>query len=389
MKLIFPDYALACLETIENNGFEAWFVGGAVRDVLLNRELCDVDITTNALPTDIMRIFQKTIPTGLRHGTVTVLIDGNPIEVTTYRSDIDYKDNRHPESVKFEKNIEFDLSRRDFTINALAYHPTRGLLDLFCGLADIERKRIVAVGCPEKRFLEDALRILRAFRFSSVLGFEIADETLDAAYNCAHRIKSLSGERILAELKKLSQGENPAVITQLINMGALSSFGILSARDNLNSILKVNSKYRTAMFLSLFELNYSDIKDNLKPDNVLFGNIILLKHIYDKEIPGNKTELKLILSDIGKENADLYFESIKTNYSDYIVSTVLGFMNEIHENHEPYTIKALDINGKDLMRLGISGEEVGKTLEKIKLAVISDPSLNEKEKLIQLANKIM
>ncbi len=389
MKLIFPEYGLSCLQTIESHGFEAWFVGGAVRDALLSREFLDVDITTNALPEDIMRIFPKTIPTGLRHGTVTVLINGNSIEVTTYRSDIKYKDNRHPESVKFENSIELDLSRRDFTVNALAYHPSRGLLDRFGGLADIERKRIVAVGDARNRFSEDALRILRAFRFSSVLDFEIAEDTLEAAYNCADRIKSLSGERILAEIKKLSEGKNPNVITQLINVGALASFGILSAISNLNNILKVNSKYKTAVLFSFCELDLSAFKNNLKPDNVLLGNICLFKKIYSKGIPNNKTELKLILSDIGKDNAELFFESINANCSNDIISTLRDFMRQIHDNHEPYSVKDLDINGRDLIKLGFCGEDVGKTLKNLTLAVISDPLLNKKDKLINLANKIM
>lgn len=389
MKLIFPDYGLSCLEIIENNGFEAWFVGGAVRDALLKRELYDVDITTNAMPDDIMKIFPKTIPTGIKHGTVTVMIDNNPIEVTTYRSDIGYKDNRHPESVKFEKNIEFDLSRRDFTINALAYHPTRGFLDLFGGLSDIQTKEIVAVGDPEKRFTEDALRILRAFRFSSVLDFKIENNTLNAAYNCSERIGSLSGERILAEIKKLAIGKNPSIIAPLINKGALSSFGIISAPENLNDICKVNQKFKPATFLSLCKIDLSVFKANLKPDNSLFNDVVLLKDIYKKKVPENKTELKLLLSSIGKDNADLYFEAVKILLPKEKAKTLQDYFDEITSNSEPYLIKDLNITGKDLIELGICGEDIGKTLEKLKLAVISEPTQNEKKKLLQLINKIM
>ena len=389
MKLFFPDYALSCLHTIENNGFEAWFVGGAVRDAILDREFYDVDITTNALPEDIIRIFPRTVPTGIKHGTVTVILNGNPIEVTTYRSDSDYTDSRHPNSVKFEKNIEFDLSRRDFTINALAFHPDRGLLDLFGGLNDIKNKKIAAVGNPTKRFTEDSLRILRAFRFSSVLDFEIENETLCAAYNCAERIAFLSGERILSELKKLAEGKNPAVLEQLVNNGALKEFGILSATQNLNNVCRIKRKYKTAVFLSLCELNLDLLKNNLKPDNALFNTVALLKEIYLKEVPENKTDLKLLLSAIGKENAELYFEVIKFLFADNITTLLNSLFEEIEKNREPYTIKELMIRGNDLIGLGIRGEEIGRTLEILKREVIFDPSMNEKQKLLKLVNKIM
>ena len=141
MKLFFPDYALSCLHTIENNGFEAWFVGGAVRDAILDREFYDVDITTNALPEDIIRIFPRTVPTGIKHGTVTVILNGNPIEVTTYRSDSDYTDSRHPNSVKFEKNIEFDLSRRDLPSMLSPFIPTVGCLICLADLTILKTRK--------------------------------------------------------------------------------------------------------------------------------------------------------------------------------------------------------------------------------------------------------
>ena len=277
MKLFFPNYALNCINTIEENGFEAWFVGGAVRDALLNREFYDVDITTNALPEDIIKIFPKTIPTGIKHGTVTVIIDDKPIEVTTYRSDIGYSDSRHPESVRFESSISADLSRRDFTINALAYHPRRGILDLFNGIQDLALQKIRAVGDPELRFNEDALRILRALRFSSVLDFSIDEATLNAANNSALRLQNLSGERVLSELKKLACGKKPAIIEPLIRNGHLSHFGILSADGDLNTVSKISEIYAPQFLLALCNIDENIIKNTLKPDNEFLKNTLLIK----------------------------------------------------------------------------------------------------------------
>ncbi len=389
MKLIFPKYATQCLETIENNGYEAWFVGGCVRDALLDREFYDVDITTNALPEDIIRIFEKTVPTGVKHGTVTVIIEGEPIEVTTYRSEDGYSDSRHPESVNFESNIDCDLSRRDLTINALAYHPTRGLLDLFGGFSDLENKKIAAVGTPETRFTEDALRILRVFRFSSTLGFDIESSTLSAAYKCSDRLQFLSGERILAELKKLSYGKNPNIIERLINSGAFKQFGINSADLNLNLILDISLEYRAAALLSLCDTNIKLIKENLKPDNILLDNMQTLKEISKLSLPTDKTELKNILFSLGESNTELYFEALKINADKDALKDILQFRREIEENFEPYLIKHLSINGSDIVKLGASGVRVGEILSELALIVIKEPYLNNKDTLLELVNKIM
>ncbi|MBQ5810507.1 MAG: hypothetical protein IIW23_02885, partial [Clostridia bacterium] len=180
---MFPisDAAITAIDTLESHGFEAYCVGGAVRDLLMGKVPTDYDITTNALPQDVINIFPKTVATGIKHGTITVLLDKETIEITTYRTDGEYVDNRHPEKVQFVAGIGEDLSRRDFTVNAIAYSPYRGILDLLGGRKDIKNKIIKCVGQPEKRFNEDALRIMRCFRFASTLGFSIEKHTLCAA----------------------------------------------------------------------------------------------------------------------------------------------------------------------------------------------------------------
>ena len=201
------------IETIENAGFEAYQVGGCVRDFFMKRKCDDIDITTSAKPGDLEKILAenniKYIETGLKHGTVTAVFDGDNFEITTYRTDGEYIDNRHPENVSFVSNIDEDLSRRDFTINAIAYNPNKDeIVDLFGGREDIENKIIKAVGNPDKRFKEDALRIMRAIRFSSTLGFEIEENTKAALFRNKELLKNVSAERIFTELSKLLLGDN-------------------------------------------------------------------------------------------------------------------------------------------------------------------------------------
>ena len=191
------------IKTLKDEGFSAYAVGGAVRDALLGKIPYDFDITTDATPIEVKSLFDKVIETGIAHGTVTVMIDGEPLEVTTFRADGEYVDNRKPKTVTLVKNVESDLARRDFTVNALCYNDEEGILDLFSGIDDLNNKIIRAIGNPEERFTEDALRVLRAVRFSVQLGFKIEENTLSAIRKCAPLVQNLSVERITAELDKI------------------------------------------------------------------------------------------------------------------------------------------------------------------------------------------
>lgn len=209
MFIEIPEKVEFILNTLLENGFEAYAVGGCVRDVLLNRVPGDWDITTSAKPQQVKRLFRRTIDTGIQHGTVTVMLDKEGFEVTTYRIDGEYEDSRHPKSVEFTTNLVEDLKRRDFTINAMAYNHVTGIVDEFGGMEDLKAKRIVCVGNPKERFKEDALRMLRAVRFSGQLGFEIEQQTKEAIRELAQTIQNISAERIRVELDKLFCSKHP------------------------------------------------------------------------------------------------------------------------------------------------------------------------------------
>ena len=196
MKFNLPKKIEYVLDTLINSGHSAYIVGGCVRDLLCGKKPHDYDITTSALPHETQALCDKTVATGIKHGTVTVIIDGEPIEVTTFRTEHEYSDSRHPESVNFVSNVAEDLARRDFTVNAMCYNHIDGLLDLFGGKEDINNKVLKSVGEAKTRFSEDALRILRLFRFAATLDFTIEKNTFNAAIKCAPSLKNISAERI-------------------------------------------------------------------------------------------------------------------------------------------------------------------------------------------------
>lgn len=212
-----PDEVRQVIDTLESAGHEAWVVGGCVRDALLGHVPQDYDITTSAKPQEVQELFEKTIPTGIKHGTVTVMINHQPLEVTTYRVEEDYKDHRHPEQVRFVSNIDEDLARRDFTINAMAWHPQRGLRDPFGGQKDLEAGIIRAVGDPYLRFEEDALRMFRAWRFAGRFGFDLDPETEKAIEHCTPYARGLSAERVRAETEKIMK-DSPRILDHLTRL---------------------------------------------------------------------------------------------------------------------------------------------------------------------------
>ncbi len=389
--LNFPQYALDCLEIIEENGFEAYFVGGCVRDMILARESDDIDIATSAQPQEIIKIFEHTIPTGISHGTVTVIIDGFPIEVTTYRTDGQYTDSRHPEKVEYVSDIRQDLSRRDFTINALAYNPKQEIIDLFGGIGDLERKTIKSVGNPKLRFAEDALRILRAYRFSSVLDFDIESETEKAALNLSDTLSFISGERIYKELIKLLSGKRPQIILGLLNCGGLDFFGIDTCKYDYNTFCRIkdvsdNCLFRFALFVSLCKHDSIKIKTILKAEKKVLDLIDFLDSISDFAIPKTKTEFKRFLSKFGTYKTDLYLSYIKLLYPDRS-DDLVGYKNEIEANSEPYLTSHIKINGQVLLQLGFKGRQIGELLEKATEYVIEHPENNSSEKILEYLKK--
>lgn len=365
--LFLPREIENIINLIEKNGFCAYVVGGCVRDMLMGKPAHDYDIATSALPEDIISIFKKTVPTGIKHGTVTVLSEGYSVEVTTFRTEGDYLSHRQPKSVSFVKSIEEDLSRRDFTVNAMAYNKN-GLVDPFGGRADLENKILRAVGDPEKRFNEDALRILRLFRFSSVLGFEIEEETLNAAVKLSHLLSSISAERIREELKKALNGEYPERLSPLTEKHITPDFKKI--------------KMHSGTPLSLFAFLYSGEKDILKAAQILKlsnkekESYQKLLFLLNEEKPTTKQQVK-----------ELLFLTSEEAFEDYILYSGEPLSDLFNEaKTEPYKISDLKIGGEDLMRIGISGAEIGETLEMLRKEIIICPDKNTKEILLKIAS---
>ena len=224
MIIALPENVKKIIDELENAGYEAYAVGGCVRDSILGRIPNDWDITTSAKPEEVKKIFKRTVDTGLKHGTVTVLMGKETYEVTTYRIDGEYEDSRHPKSVEFTSNLKEDLLRRDFTINAMAYNDTSGLVDIFGGMEDIEKKTIRCVGVAKERFTEDALRLLRAIRFAAQLGYTIEEETYEAIRELAPTLGKISAERIQAELNKTIVSDNPGMLKTAYELGLTKEF---------------------------------------------------------------------------------------------------------------------------------------------------------------------
>ena len=382
-----PEYVRVVLDRLHSYGERAYIVGGSLRDMLLSQKPHDFDLASSAEPLRVCEIFSDmhVIKTGLAHGTVTVMSKGNPIEITTFRVDGEYRDMRRPESVIFTRRIEDDLSRRDFTVNAMAYNETDGLIDLFCGKEDLENKVIRTVGDPYERFSEDALRIMRAFRFSAQLGFEIENKTLEAAGALAERLSLIAKERIFSELIKLIC--SPFAQKPLEQM---RSFGVLSYV--LNDYIPSD---RVIKLLPLLE------RDEMMRISAFFCDTdgdIARRELVTLKASGRQRSASLIV-DASKRKYSTREDiaRLRARFSDdaYFVlklSVMLGYSDsaslDLLSDGTPYSISQLAIGGNDLIALGYSGREIGKTLSFLLDEVIKDPSINSKEKLVdKLKNK--
>ena len=375
MKFNLPKQVEYCISTLENNGFEAFCVGGAVRDLVMQRVPGDYDVTTNATPEDIIAAFEKTVPTGIKHGTVTVIIDKMSIEVTTYRTEGDYLDHRSPESVNFVSDVNGDLLRRDFTVNAICCHPKKGIYDPLGGISDINNKIIKAVGNAETRFTEDALRIMRAFRFSAQLGFDIEAATLSAALSKATTLSFISSERIAAELIKALVSNNPQKINPLLASGGLTHLGITknSLIPNYIENTPCDFSLRFALFCIENELDALKILTNLKLDNntkTMVQTYIKMSSFYVK----NDADIRRLLN-LGEYN-------LTKIYLTYKSPEMLSCLEEIITRGDAYKISMLKISGNDILDKGFAGKDVGETLNKLLSDVIEDPKLNTYENLI-------
>lgn len=402
------------LSSLKKAGYEAYAVGGCVRDCLLGKEPKDWDITTSALPEQVKEIFQKTVDTGIKHGTVTVMIHGTGYEVTTYRVDGDYLDGRHPENVSFTSCLDEDLKRRDFTINAFVYSEETGIKDLFGGMEDLKDGVIRCVGVPEERFGEDALRILRAVRFAAVLGFGIEPETYKAAYKLRSTMQKVSSERIKAELDKTLMSDNPGHIFLLkklkLDEVILPEFvSYPEAFENrIGNVLKNSPKelsVRWALFFYMIkddnrEETASQVMRRLKFDNKNRDRILLFLRNSSMKLPQKvdrdfRTGVRKLINCLGNENIWDYISfcnALAFEYewfsNDY--DALKNETEDIFRNNECTSLRELNVNGFDIKALGdVSGTTIGETLNKLLEKVLKQPELNTKDRLLEIAEQIL
>lgn len=367
------------LDKLVSSGYSAYVVGGAVRDRLCGRAVSDFDIATSALPSETKAVFSshEVVETGLKHGTVTVVIDRRSYEITTYRVESEYSDSRRPDSVAFVRELKDDLARRDFTVNALAYSPKEGVVDLFGGISDLENGIIRAVGDPFKRFSEDSLRILRAIRFASVLGFSIERETSSAIFALSDTLSKVSPERILAELKKTLCGKNAqAVINEYLPV--IEKVIPVSGNAENVSLLPADFSMRLSC---LCGGSSSRALSLLRADNETKKKVGLL--LRSTPIPSDPTGLKHYISALGREEALLVAPYRRALYGEDPEMKTEALLS----SDECLFINDLAVNGSDLLRLGFSGKEVGETLARLLLSVLDEKIENKKEKLLETAEK--
>ena len=395
-----PVYIEKVLEVLYKNGFEGYLVGGCVRDALMGKIPHDYDLTTNALPHEIINCFEgyRVIETGIKHGTVTVVSDGENVEITTYRIDGAYKDNRHPEEVNFTKNIHEDLSRRDFTVNAIAYSPRDGYVDVFGGREDIQNKLIRCVGCADTRFNEDGLRIMRAVRFSSVLGFSIEADTADAIHRKCGLLKNISAERKFSEFKKLICGKMAKNVLEeyydvmCIVFPELEKYRA-SYMENICCLPNESFDEISACASIFYGADIADVKKmirSLKTDNDFYSNVVILSEYLKKNIKCDEISVRYIMNKLSADNILRLSAVKKALFADF---TCTEFIDEYHrqvKNGACVRIKDLCIDGSEVIRLGIpKGPEVGNILDKLLCAVIENRCPNTREALAREVKKFL
>lgn len=442
LKIEIPSGANEIIHSLQNNGYEAFLVGGCVRDSILGRPIHDYDITTSATPDEMMEMFKdkRIIETGLQHGTITIVIDGEPYEVTTYRIDGNYSDSRRPDKVTFTKSLEEDLKRRDFTINAMAYNDEVGLVDPFNGMEDIKYHKIQCVGKPEDRFAEDALRILRAIRFASQLGFVLEPDTDWNISEMYKNLENISVERINSEFCKIAASSNFCI--QMVLYSDVLSLFIPEIKDMFG--FQQNNPYHmydvwnhtvhaieycesddlvTRLAVFFHDIGkphcYQDGEDGIRHfkghgrvsadttdkimkrlrfDNDTREKVVELVYYHDATFEMGKKYVKRWLNKIGAEQfrrlldvrrADIKAQAdINQETRLQKIDNIEYILEEILQDDECFSLKDLAVNGKDLITIGYKpGKEIGEVLNNLLDSVISGEYINEKEKLLEIAER--
>lgn len=450
MQITIPDKVKTIIGQLQDEGYEAYVVGGCVRDSVLGKVPNDWDITTNAEPADVKRLFRRTIDVGIEHGTVVVMLGNDSYEITTYRIDGDYEDSRHPSSVEFTKNLADDLKRRDFTMNAMAYNDKDGLVDLFGGIEDMNRRLIRAVGNPMERFSEDALRMMRAVRFSAQLGYAIETETEAAIQKLASTLSKISAERIREELEKLIVSPHPDRLRDAYRLGItkaiLPEWDVMMecTQHNLHHYTTVgehtidtlincvdadadlNQKDRRTLRLTMLlhdvakpvvktlgDDGYEHFKGHppksaemtreilrrLKYDNATVKDVETLVMYHDDKPRLTMPKVRRFIIDTGVERMPIMIMIKRVDlaaHSDYLMDEKQEWQQEFEQKVQKViddgdclAIKDLALSGKDLIELGIKpGPQLGNILNELMEYVIQDPKCNQREKLLQRVKEI-
>lgn len=441
MKIQLPEKVHQIITTLKNHGYEAYAVGGCVRDSILGRKPEDWDITTSATPMETKALFARTFDTGIEHGTVTVLMEKEGFEVTTYRIDGEYEDSRHPKEVQFTRSLSEDLLRRDFTINAMAYNEEVGLVDLFGGAEDLEKGVIRCVGNATERFSEDALRMMRAVRFSAQLGFAIEEETKKAIRLLAPTLRNISAERIQAELVKLLISAHPERIREAYELGitevVLPEFDAMMRTEQetphhcynvgehtihaLQSVAPDKVLRLTMLFHDMgkpakktvddagvahfkghapvSEQMTKDIMHRLKFDNDTLRKVTKLVYYHDYRMPAQAGNVRRAMNKIGEDLFPYYMQVRRADtdaQSDYRkeekyanLEGIEMLYTEIVEKRQCVSLKDLAVTGKDLIAAGVKpGPRLGEILDRLLKDVIEEPEHNEKEYLLCLAKEL-
>ena len=436
MKIQLPEKVNTIIQTLQEHGYEAYAVGGCVRDSLLGREPGDWDITTSASPEETKKLFARTVDTGIEHGTVTVLLGKEGFEVTTYRIDGKYEDSRHPTEVIFTRNLREDLLRRDFTINAMAYNDTERIVDIFGGMDDLKRKIIRCVGNARERFGEDALRIMRGVRFAAQLGFSLEKETKEAMTELAPTLEKISAERIQTELVKLLVSDSPELIREAYHLGItaviLPEFDemmrtgqetkyhrydvgehtvqavcnvppdkVLRLTMLLHDVAKPEMKTVDADGTAHFkghdirgEQKAKEILRRLKFDNDTIHKVTKLVRWHDYRMPAEKKNVRKAMSKISAElfpmyllvkRADILAHSMYRREEELEnLSGLQKCYEEIVADHECVSLKQLAVTGTDLIGIGMKpGKQIGEVLNELLRIVLEYPEFNNKEHLLR------
>ncbi|MEI7884667.1 MAG: CCA tRNA nucleotidyltransferase [Clostridia bacterium] len=402
--MYIPKQVLIILKLLNQQGYEAYLIGGCVRDLYLNKLPEDYDIATNALPDAIMQVFAKfkLVLTGINHGTITVIIEQMPIEITTYRVDGEYLDNRRPEQVTFTLELERDALRRDFTMNAMAYHPTEGLFDFCGGQEDIIKKSIRAVGNPEQRFREDGLRMLRALRFAAVLGFSIEDKTKSSIILNCELLTGLAKERVQAEFSKLLLGLYATSV--LLEFRQVLEFCIPELRQlkqmqyekSIQALKNTAPKLGLRLACCLQALEVGEVKavlQGLKYSKSIINEVTSILLAKELLIQTDKLRLKKALQCYGQEVLEhalsIMLASTLEACENIRIQKSVELLAEIIREKPCISLKSLAIDGQDLQDLGITqGKQIGEILQQLLLEVMSEQLVNEKSHLYLRAEKL-